>query len=577
MKLFLLFLEVAWLFFPFRLAAEKPERARIDSVNAIPYAYIVSNLLRSVTIFEKNLRDARAAGYRMGEAVALEKLALATGMSRRGDSEKYQLEALRIYEQLGAPEALSMAYAGYGFGQKRRDLSLAQRYMWKGLRLAEEKGLEMNLTTIYDNYGYIKRMQGKADSALHYYQKALKLKRALGDSVGIPYSLNKIAQEYRAVGDFVTAVRYLRESDRYRRREEGDFGRSENLLNWAELHEAMGRPDSAILRYHRAINLGKSISYKQAVEYGYEQLARIYERRGDPARALENHKRYTAYRDSILNIETNAKVAELEMAYQTEKKDKLLSEQALELENKSLLLMLLAVSLILAVVVFGALYAIHKKRRERLAWESRVREERMRRQMAEQKLRISRELHDNIGSNLTFIINALDDMKEKAGPEAARIEEVRLFGRETMDDLRQTIWAVKEEQGDSRLMLIKLRELVRRVGATVGSPRVEIDPGADTRHSLSSALMLDMYRFAQEALQNAIKHAHASRVVIRFSSERDGMELSVRDDGRGFDPAQASPGYGLENMRARCENAGGRFRVESSARGTTLFFTIALK
>ena len=81
-----------------------------------------------------------------------------------------------------------------------------------------------------------------------------------------------------------------------------------------------------------------------------------------------------------------------------------------------------------------------------------------------------------------------------------------------------------------------------------------------------------LYRIAQEALHNIVKHAQASRVDMRLACDGAGVTLEVRDDGVGFDPGEAFPGHlGLESMRERAARLGGTVEITSApGRGTRL-------
>lgn len=110
----------------------------------------------------------------------------------------------------------------------------------------------------------------------------------------------------------------------------------------------------------------------------------------------------------------------------------------------------------------------------------------------------------------------------------------------------------------------------------VESPAVEVQtrielafeggsPGTRRDQELETAV----YRIVQEALDNAIRHACASRVAIEVAGDGFGMRVVVRDDGRGFDPATATGGFGLKRMRERVELFGGSLQIGSSAGGGT--------
>jgi two-component system sensor histidine kinase UhpB len=77
-------------------------------------------------------------------------------------------------------------------------------------------------------------------------------------------------------------------------------------------------------------------------------------------------------------------------------------------------------------------------------------------------------------------------------------------------------------------------------------------------------LELAIYRIVQEQLNNVVKHAEATRVTIVLREMDDRLLLSIRDDGKGFDPAERAPGIGLENMRRRAVAMGGELKILSA-------------
>jgi signal transduction histidine kinase len=85
-----------------------------------------------------------------------------------------------------------------------------------------------------------------------------------------------------------------------------------------------------------------------------------------------------------------------------------------------------------------------------------------------------------------------------------------------------------------------------------------------------------LYRIAQEALHNIVKHAHASTVILRLDRQDDELFLEVRDDGRGFDPAEPFPGHlGLRSIQERAARLGGTCSIESApTQGTSLHVRI---
>jgi signal transduction histidine kinase len=105
---------------------------------------------------------------------------------------------------------------------------------------------------------------------------------------------------------------------------------------------------------------------------------------------------------------------------------------------------------------------------------------------------------------------------------------------------------------------------------------IEVTTELDASLGLGSSLGLDseleavVYRVVQEALTNAGRHADADAVVVRLARQDGKVELSITDDGRGFDPARPTNGFGLVGMRERVALVGGQLELASSSAGTAV-------
>lgn len=559
-------------------------KSKIDSINQIPYKYIISNLQECVGTFKKNISDAEKINYLYGRAVALDKFALAIGISGNSDeSAKAFLESARIFEKLEKFDELSMVYGGYGYGTRRRDISAANKYMRMGIGISEKHNLKMNLTTLYDNYGVLKIMEEKNDSAFFFYTLALDLKRELNDSVGIPYSLNKLAEIYTIEGNFKQALLLLEESDEYRNKEIGEFGRAGNLAFHAEIEKAMNNYNSAIEYFKLALAKGKSINYKQLVKYSYQQLSDLYEMTNKYPEALNNYKLFTLYQDSLNDIKMNNRISELQIKFETEKKDRQIETNKQEIENKTLQLWISIIVFFLIIVIFLILYRNYKQKQihnqKEVKLKNKLEKAEIIQKHSNEKIRLSRDLHDNIGSNLTFIINALENIGNQENSDLLnrKIESVSEIGRESISDLRDSIWALKLDDGDTSILLIKVNELKFKLNEIFDEPEIVVENRLSSTHFLTSAAMLNLYRIVQEGIQNAVKHAEAKKIKITFFDTESDLNISIKDDGKGFSFDKSKMGNGLENMKSRIEGLNGIFSFKSDNDGTNLTFVIPKK
>lgn len=193
--------------------------------------------------------------------------------------------------------------------------------------------------------------------------------------------------------------------------------------------------------------------------------------------------------------------------------------------------------------------------------------DRLVRAQEEERARIARDLHDGIGQTLTALSLTLDAASAGEGvPVAAQLVRARDLAREAIDETR----LAAEQVRPPRLAERGLAAALRSLGSPAGAPVVvAVDVGAEGR-LLSPDAELELFRIAQEAVRNALRHADARRIEVSLTAARSALVLEVVDDGSGFDPAAVDPRrLGLVGMAERADAAGGELRVSAApGRGT---------
>ncbi len=195
--------------------------------------------------------------------------------------------------------------------------------------------------------------------------------------------------------------------------------------------------------------------------------------------------------------------------------------------------------------------------------------------IVEERNRLARELHDSVSQKLFGLVlsaEAAATLLDRDGGEArAELERLRELAQEAMDELRSLVFELRPPALESEGLATALRkhvDVLRRVYRreitveVAGAPRRAPD------------LEREVFRIAQEALQNALRHADAGRLGVELAAADGLLELTVRDDGVGFDPEAVgirSRRLGLTSMEERAEAIGGTLRIESRAgAGTTV-------
>ena len=196
-----------------------------------------------------------------------------------------------------------------------------------------------------------------------------------------------------------------------------------------------------------------------------------------------------------------------------------------------------------------------------------------------ERARLARELHDETGQALTSILlglKSLDDRIESEDRRAA-VSELRELVVSTLHDVRRLAVELRPAALDDFGLLPALERLVETVAEQSGLDVDLQSELADQR--LPADAETALYRIAQEALTNILKHAEAGHVTVLMKQTDRALRLVVQDDGKGFDPASVRDGgVGLVGMRERMALVGGRLTIESTeGAGTMLTAEVPLQ
>jgi two-component system, NarL family, sensor kinase len=192
---------------------------------------------------------------------------------------------------------------------------------------------------------------------------------------------------------------------------------------------------------------------------------------------------------------------------------------------------------------------------------------------AEERNRLAREIHDTIAQDLAAIAFQLEAaealLAQRAEPERVQrsVTAALDLARKGLDEARRSVLDLRAAPLEGRTLPAALAALAAEAD-TENPPAVVFEAGA-TAVSLPPAVEVGLYRIAQEALQNALRHAVAARVLLRLEVQPDRVRLTIEDDGKGFaigkaDTGNAASRFGLVGMRERARLLGGSFLIESS-------------
>jgi len=182
----------------------------------------------------------------------------------------------------------------------------------------------------------------------------------------------------------------------------------------------------------------------------------------------------------------------------------------------------------------------------------------------EERKHLARELHDDIGQRLSLLAVELDLLtaeQECAGSIRDKLNQALIEIKELATDIHNLSHRLHSSKLQHLGLPIALKEVCRQMAS---QHRIDIDlQTGNVSSTLPEDVSLCLYRVAQEALSNAVKHSQSKRIEVRLSNGNGRVLLQVKDFGIGFDPAMQFGGLGLATMQERLRMIGGMLSIKS--------------
>ena len=236
------------------------------------------------------------------------------------------------------------------------------------------------------------------------------------------------------------------------------------------------------------------------------------------------------------------------------------------------LTILAAVAFVVGIVLFIT------RRRMRLKLERIERQQALERE----RTRIAKDIHDHLGANLTrisLLSQSAHGELENPAQAAAQLDRIYDTSRELTRSMDEIVWAVNPQHDTLDSLASYLGNFAQEYLISINI-RCRLDVPLHLPHwPITAEMRHNVFLAFKEALHNVVKHSAADEVFIFLATETGGFTLAIRDNGKGFDPANVSTrpgrGNGLKNMRQRLEKIGGRCEIQSApGNGTEVKFFI---
>jgi two-component system, NarL family, sensor kinase len=338
----------------------------------------------------------------------------------------------------------------------------------------------------------------------------------------------------------------------------------------------------------KAINMAIEGGVKLGLRDSYLIMSKIKEKQKEFAPALEYLKKYQSLNDTLTGESRTKYIQQLEAKYNSTKKNSRITEQQLAIsenqktiQKKNILNAALVCGLILLLIIGLLLYRnfMHRSRllkeREKLKEKKIIELEQERKLVAlesvmkgqeEERSRLARDLHDGVGGLLSGVKLSMSNMKGNvflSEENAQSFNNVILQLDQSIAELRRVSHNMMPEALIKYGLIEALENYCENINLS-GKIMVRLQTyGMEQRMDQSTEIVI--YRMIQELLNNVIKHADAKNVLIQLVRKDDRFNLTVEDDGKGFDAKEIEnkTGAGLSNIKARAEYLNGSVDIVS--------------
>lgn len=490
--------------------------------------------------------------------------------SAKGDKNKaleYYIIAAELFGEVDNKTFQANVYENIGliFNNLKVEAK-TNEYFKKALLIRQEQNNKYGLSQSYLNYGLFYANKKMRDSAIVYYEKSKVLKEEIEDNVGLGFVYNNLGINYREVEKLDEAIAAYQKALKYRKQ----FNDYQNLAgtyaNIAMTFYAQKKTEIGIQFLDSAIIYAELSKSPEKLELAYRDRGIFHAEIKNFEAAFNDLKNSFEYADTLNQMAIANSLTEMESKFNLKEKENVIKLKEAEVINErtqKYAFTTIALALIVSLIVLIFYFRNKQKTKEIL-------------EIQKERERIARELHDNIGSQLTYLINSIDDFSDTSLNQKDELENLGIYARNTIQDLRQTIWAMNKKKVSLLELQTKLNDYLNQNLNFPSAPKFELHFLSENDFEFGPVQALNIFRIIQETVNNALKHGAASQIRIEITYFNQQVQFKISDNGKGFETNKNFDGhFGLQNMQKRAKEINAEFDLISEPnKGTQVILKV---
>jgi signal transduction histidine kinase len=536
------------------------------------YFNITSNFqlaLKFLNDVEPNLKEFKkydsivAASY-------LAKSNVYTNMGNFSEGIKAALDAKEIFEKINSSIGISAA-----------NISIAKIYQAKGEIDKAKQILKQNESS-KDEILKLKSLhilanifgeKGEIDSAIQIDNVVIEKYKNSKYIEGISPFYNNKALCLNEKKLFDSAIIYFRKSFYIDSIRGSVMNMAANYNDMGDMYLQQNDLEKAKFYLQKSLVLSKQVGRKPTELFCYKNLSAIY-------RKTKNYEKALAYADTMKivqkeldNVAVNTGIEELNLVYETSKKEKQIQNQKITILKKNVAIIGTIVFFALALLL---LYYNNRKQKLKQQLERIVLQQENEKAILSaeetERQRISKDLHDNMGAYTSALLANVEKLKQN-NIEDAELAKMKTNAEQILSSLRETIWVLNNKEISVQDFSDSFTTYCFKILKNFEKINFEVETEITENNILSAPVAIHLNKILQEIFQNCIKHSECSVLKYTILSDKF-ITITLADNGKGFNNEEKKYGNGLENIKWRAKQIDAQIKIIThEGNGTTINIT----
>jgi len=477
----------------------------------------------------------------------------------------------------------------------------AEKYFQMVIQIAAENNDKHLLAHFYSEMSTFFEDFGDDKKAWSYLRQSDSLNQFVGSNLLRSINLGKHADRYKNAKKYPLALRTFKESLNIARDLKNTNFMALYSFKIGEVYVQSKNFKKAIFYFNNSLDAAEQVGNLDLQKANYRLLSDIYRKSGQWQTAMDYLSALNEVEKAIFNTQQHLIAQRFAYKFESQKKQEEINTLKIENKLKNLrqqqlitekkqqkmrFFSLLLVAILLIILAVIIIYNLRQKaQKEQLLFqknkELHVEKIQQMKNISQVKTlnamlhgqekereRIARDLHDSLGGTLSTLQLHIQNLD--LPPTLQYIEQLLAKACTDVREISHNMMPVSLKKMG---LHAAIQDFINHINAAQKVTAEFHSYGTEINFTASRQLYI--FRLIQEGINNALKHAQCSHILVQFVYKENHLNITIEDDGIGFDPADVDPSFGLKNLQNRIGYLQGQFEIDSSpGRGTVLMFEV---